>query len=93
MCFRHGCLAGYFVEEKVDAMNETNTNEPAFPRDHAHQGHNGMTLRDYFAIRILQSLLNNANAVLSHKFNSIEISETAYTIADKMISERNKVRT
>jgi len=25
-------------------------NPPAFPRDHRHLGHNGMTLRDYFAV-------------------------------------------
>jgi len=28
-----------------------NTGGPAFPRDHAHDGHNGMTLRDYFAAK------------------------------------------
>jgi hypothetical protein len=25
---------------------------PAFPRDHAHDGHNGMTLREYAAIQL-----------------------------------------
>jgi hypothetical protein len=25
---------------------------PAFPRDHAHDGHNGMTLRQYAAIKL-----------------------------------------
>jgi hypothetical protein len=28
---------------------DTNPEQPAFPRDHRYDGHNGMTLRDYFA--------------------------------------------
>lgn len=30
-------------------MKTIETGGPAFPRDYAHDGHNGMTLRDYFA--------------------------------------------
>ena len=30
-------------------MTTIETGGPAFPRDYAHDGHNGMTLRDYFA--------------------------------------------
>lgn len=28
---------------------DSNPLQPAFPRDHRHDGHNGMLLRDYFA--------------------------------------------
>lgn len=31
-------------------MSERDDGGPVFPRDHAHDGHNGMSLRDYFAI-------------------------------------------
>jgi hypothetical protein len=31
------------------------TDLPAFPRDHANDGHNGMTLRDYFAAKARES--------------------------------------
>lgn len=30
-------------------MSKQNDGGPAFPRDHVNEGHNGMTLRDYFA--------------------------------------------
>ena len=30
-------------------MNTIDDGGPAFPRDHAHHGHNGMSLRDHFA--------------------------------------------
>ena len=33
-------------------MNEDKTSGPAFPRDHANDGHNGMTLRQYAAIKL-----------------------------------------
>lgn len=29
--------------------------EPAFPRDHVHNGHNGMSLRDYFAAKAMEA--------------------------------------
>lgn len=32
-------------------MSDEKTGGPAFPRDHAFDGHNGMTLRDYFAAK------------------------------------------
>ena len=35
---------------------------PAFPRDHASDGHNGMTLRDYFAAKALVGSLKIGRA-------------------------------
>ena len=62
-------------------------NEPAFPRDHAHDGHNGMTLRDYFAAAALQGLIAaNPGLTATAEF----LAADAYGIADAMLEERNK---
>lgn len=37
------------LDEQITRMNQPLFNPPAFPRDHAQDGHNGMDLRDYFA--------------------------------------------
>jgi hypothetical protein len=58
---------------------------PAFPRDHAHEGHNGMDLRDYFAAKAMQTLLLND----SYDFSDRKvIAETAYAYADAMLEAR-----
>ncbi len=59
--------------------------EPAFPRDHASFGHNGMMLRDYFASSIIAGLY------VSYGGNAPEpeqMAEDAYAIADAMIEAR-----
>ena len=59
---------------------------PAFPRDHAHEGHNGMTLRDYFAAKALQGLLSE-----SYDFSDRNrIAEKAYDFADAMLAARKQ---
>jgi hypothetical protein len=59
---------------------------PAFPRDHAHEGHNGMTLRDYFAAKALQGLLSE-----SYDFSDRNrIAVKAYDFADAMMEARQK---
>jgi hypothetical protein len=61
-------------------MSNTNTGGPAFPYDHA-----GMTLRDYFAAKALQSiLLDQRNASNSYR----EDAESAYKAADAMLKAR-----
>jgi hypothetical protein len=46
----------------------------------------GMTLRDYFAAKAMQSLI-----VTNSETNTMQqIAETAYIIADAMIKERGK---
>jgi hypothetical protein len=57
---------------------------PAFPRDHAHEGHNGMTLRDYFAAKAMQMLLLD-DIDFSER---IRIAEKAYDFADAMLVAR-----
>ena len=37
------------LNAQIERMNQPLFNPPAFPRDHAQDGHNGMDLRDYFA--------------------------------------------
>jgi len=39
-------------------MTDQPESPPAFPRDHRHLGHNGMTLRDYFAGKAFQSVID-----------------------------------
>lgn len=61
---------GYFDEEK---------GKPIFASG-------GMTLRDYFAAKAMQSFLMTWHSDASYK----DIAEGAYGIADAMLSERSK---
>jgi hypothetical protein len=65
-------------------------NIPAFPVPHG-ADYDGMTLRDYFAAKAMQSL------ILTHRqvdqkvpVEDRTISIMAYSLADAMLSERNK---
>ena len=57
---------------------------PAFPRDHAHDGHNGMTLRDYFAAKALSGLVVNGE-----NFNTPVLAAYSYEMADAMLKARH----
>ncbi len=64
---------------------------PAFPRDHAHDGHNGMSLRDYFAAAAMsggleQGIRDNMDATWWRKPS--ECAKRAYAIADAMLAAR-----
>jgi hypothetical protein len=61
-------------------------NEPAFPRDHAHDGHNGMDLRDYFAARAMQGFL--ASPLLKTELGEYAMAKNAYRVADAMMKAR-----
>ena len=80
------------LDEQIARMNQPLFNPPAFPRDHAQDGHNGMDLRDYFAARIMATFLHGA--VLPPGFDASEqIAFTAmrsYECADAMLRERDK---
>ena len=68
----------------------TNINDvPAFPRDHAHDGHNGMTLRDYFAAKAMQAYFSDPAAGFGSD-GIAEASKAAYRIADAMLAERER---
>jgi hypothetical protein len=69
--------------------------QPAFPRDHAHDGHNGMSLRDYFAAKALQGLVVGAVNVddgMPPTPESIALARTyadaSYLLADAMLKAR-----
>ena len=67
-------------------MNDIETGGPAFPRDHAQEGHNGMDLRDYFAAEAFKSasLLWPAG----HPKGWEGIAMNAYAAADAMLKAR-----
>ena len=71
----------------------TNTGGPAFPHTVEYKGadcggvvpHGGMTLRDYFAAKAMQSLILE---VTDWKYMPNEISKFAYAQADAMLKAR-----
>jgi hypothetical protein len=63
-------------------MNNTNTGGTAFPC-HTIAMHEGMTLRDYFAAKVLQGLL--ASGLDQPKF---EFARKSYEMADEMLKAR-----
>lgn len=65
-------------------MNTPNDGGPAFPRDHRHDGHNGMTLRDWFAGQIVAGMW----ACSEITGTSQELAKTAYENADAMLEAR-----
>lgn len=65
---------------------------PAFPRDHAADGHNGMALRDYFAAKALQGMLAGHFAHYGHEnyWAPKDAASTAIEYADAMIAARKE---
>ena len=63
---------------------------PAFPRDHRHNGHNGMTLRDYFAAKALAAVYPDcvAAGACSHPDWRVGVAIDCYAMADAMIAAR-----
>ena len=78
-------------------MTERNTGGPAFPSD-APQNFEGMTLRDYFAAKAMQSILRGYDVVNSFEDEEINdpegmptlIAQDAYVMADAMLKARGK---
>ena len=68
----------------------TNTGGPAFPAHHFDlaDGEHGMTLRDYFAAKAMQSMLRAYQNV--SVFTSTVLAKDAYVMADAMLKEREK---
>lgn len=60
------------------------TGGPAFPAHHFDlaEGEHGMTLRDYFAAKAMQALIEK------HDESPVEISLEAYEFADAMLKTR-----
>jgi hypothetical protein len=74
-------------------MSNTNTGGPAFPypfydeKGHCIDGIEGMTLRDYFAAKAMQGLLELAPQDKQQWTNDLA-AETAYAMADAMLKAR-----
>lgn len=79
----------------------TDPKTPAFPRSYVADGHNGMTLRDYFAGQALPAAFNILCAApkgdyrsLADKLGSPKLpvlsARMAYAVADAMLAERDK---
>lgn len=67
---------------------DTRPHQPAFPRDHRYDGHNGMTLRDYFAAKVIAMLVVHGTG------KSVQgDARIAYTVADAMLEERTATPT
>jgi hypothetical protein len=79
-------------------MSNTNTGGPAFPRapfeyidnssglDWAVREQSGMTLRDYFAAKAMQGMVNYGP--WSDNQDRMQIAECAYKLADAMLNAR-----
>lgn len=66
-------------------MIDTREDQPAFPRSYTADGHNGMTLRDYFAGQVIAMLIvHGTNGTIEHE------ATMAYVAADAMLAERSK---
>jgi len=68
-------------------------NPPAFPNVNTHE-RSGMTLRDYFASKAIQSILINSNENIkdgttdSHYSQLCFLAKEAYDVADAMLKQR-----
>jgi hypothetical protein len=65
-------------------MSNTNTGGPAFPYENRYE-HEGMTLRDYFAAKAMQSM-NGRQDYLDAPASAIALD--AYALADAMLKAR-----
>lgn len=67
----------------------TDRDFPAFPRQHDKEGHNGMTLRDYFAAKALAPILGASGGYYNEeKLN--QYAAIAYVVADAMMKARSE---
>lgn len=72
-------------------MSEIDTGGPAFPyRAYSGIPEPGMTLRDYFAAKAMQALLERRGDGALGVFEKEEVAEESYIMADALLKERNK---
>jgi len=68
-----------------------NTGGPAFPSaDFEHHEYTGMTLRDYFAAKAMQSLILTYAREIEINRPGFDVCLRAYQIADEMLKEREQ---
>ena len=65
-------------------------NQPAFPTTINREIVRGMTLRDYFAAKVLPVIYTESTTVDESYANFDEIAEDAYRLANAMMTARDK---
>jgi hypothetical protein len=66
-------------------MKTKQKNPPAFPSQIGDRPHQGMTLRDYFAAKVITGAFQNISAG-----SQSELAKRAYEIADAMLNQREQ---
>ena len=70
------------------------TGGPAFPHGYTHSDYSGMTLRDYFAAKAMQSIVLTEHyqkmetPTFKYEYIGIALAEDAYRVADAMLKAR-----
>jgi hypothetical protein len=75
----------------------SNNGGPAFPRPagdyngtkHGNGAQDGMSLRDYFAAKAMQGLLQKAYSKMTYEGESAALAHEAYRIANAMLKARD----
>ena len=70
-------------------MNYTNTGGPAFPTVMVDKPEGGMTLRDYFAAKAMQSLIINTDENSAFEAD-LWVGNMSYDIADALLKAKNR---
>lgn len=75
-------------------MTQEIENPPAFPRDHRYLGHDGMSLRDWFAGQVLPVAVQQVADMMSVKREDEPqwVAQRSYAIADAMLRARGDVK-
>ena len=66
------------------------TEETRGPGNHSVYVDGGMTIRDYFAAKAMQTLLQTNNGAVGVNRYEHRIAETAYAVADAMLKARER---
>jgi hypothetical protein len=80
-------MSGADKRQGESLVEQATTHEPAFPRDHRYNGHNGMSIRDYFAAAALQGMLA---CPIQPQSGPDMYARDAYALADAMLNERKR---
>lgn len=71
-----------------------NTGGPAFPQGKGigdvWVSEGGVTMRDYFAAKAMQSIISRINSAQYHHIGAETMASDAYAFADAMLKERSK---
>lgn len=67
-------------------MEDKLKNPDAFPCDNKSEGYSGMTLRDYFAAKAMQSVMTGEGYRMYH--TPEDMAQLSYLMADAMLKQR-----